>query len=56
MKMSLIAVNYCNLAKKHVFCSDGTVAGMGCKTLARASEVQVQCELAICLAANGSAV
>jgi hypothetical protein len=28
-------------AKNHVFCSDGTVAGMGCKTLACASEVLV---------------
>jgi len=28
-------------AKKHVFCSEGTVAGKGCKTLARASEVMV---------------
>jgi len=29
-------------AKKHVFCSDGTVAGKGCKTLACASEVLVE--------------
>jgi hypothetical protein len=38
-----------------VFCSDGTVAGMGCKTLACASEVQVQCEFCR-LAANGALV
>jgi len=38
-------------AKKHpaeagqvVICSDGTVAGTGCKTLACASKVLVQCE------------
>ena len=28
-------------AKKHVFCSDGMVAGMGCKTLACALAVRV---------------
>jgi len=44
-------------AKKHVFCSDGTVAGKGCKTLARASKSWYNDDLGqICLAANGPAV
>jgi hypothetical protein len=42
------------LAKKHVFCSAGTVAGMGCKTLACGLEIMVLQYL--CLTANGTAV
>jgi hypothetical protein len=45
-------------AKKHVFCSDGTVAGMGCKTLARglAKSWYTVSKVQICLAANGPAI
>jgi len=45
-------------AKKHVFCSDGTVAGMGCKTLARAmvKSWYTVSSVQICLAANGPAI
>lgn len=42
-------------AKKHVFCSEGTVAGTGCKTLAcaLAKSWYTVSSVRICLAANG---
>jgi len=42
-------------AKKHVFCSDGMVAGTGCKTLAcaLAKSWYTVSSVQICLAANG---
>ena len=45
-------------AKKHVFCSEGIVAEVGCKTLVRArvKSRYIACYVALCLTANGPAV
>lgn len=42
------------LAKKHLFCSEGMVAGTGCRTLAcaLAKSWYTECSVQICLAAN----
>jgi hypothetical protein len=44
-------------AKKHVLCSEGTVAGMGCKTLACALGIKVTVMFYLkTLTANGTAI
>ena len=50
--------DHCGLAKKQVFCSAGTVAGTGCKTLARALAKSWYADdsVQICLAANDQPV